>query len=133
MDHIFATSLHANLTKISISLSTMPKGNFIMVCVGPPPWVSSIVLVIPLAWGKLLISILCRTCPQPRFKVDEKVGLSSATVTIASYSSRCPSITAGTVIMVPETMDVENTRYTISYICRILDLKKCIPLHFVKH
>ena len=127
MDHIFATSLHANLTKISISPLIVPKGNILPVCPSKP-LVSSIVLVIPLAWGKLLISILCRTCPQPRFKVDEKVGLSSATVTIASYSSRCPSITAGTPIMVPETMDVENTRYTISFVCRIFDLKK-IALH----
>ena len=89
MHHIFATSLHANLTKISISPSIMPKGNFIMVSVGPSPWVSSIVLVIPLAWGKLLISILWVVRgSQERFKVDEKVGLSSATVTISSGVGR---------------------------------------------
>ena len=79
-------------------------------------------LVIPFARVILLVQILCWTCPQPRFKVDEKVGLSSATVTIASYSSRCPSITAGAAIMVPETKDVENKRYTIFYVFRIFDL-----------
>ena len=129
MRHILATSLHANLTKVPISQSTMRKGNFLPVCPSTP-LISNIVLVIPLAGGKHLISKLCWTCPQPRFKVDEKVGLSSATVTIASYSSRCPSITAGTAIMVPETMDVENTRYTISYVCRIFDLKKMHSIAF---